>query len=37
MPDSSFLPDLTDPFAPGSEPPDEGINPRDPPPQLMPG
>jgi hypothetical protein len=34
---ASAVPDLADPFASGGEPPVEGINPKDPPPEPMPG
>lgn len=37
MPDLASLPDVADPFATAGEPPVGGINPKDPPPEPMPG
>lgn len=31
------VPDLADPFGDGEEPPVEGINPKDPPPEITQG
>lgn len=36
MADIASIPDLAAPFG-GTEPPVEGINPKDPPPEPMPG
>lgn len=37
MPAVSAVPDFADPFASTGEPPVEGIDPKDPPPEPMPG